>query len=88
MHNSFKSKEININYDATGWEHLTIEIFYNSPNAKKYLASIIYRPTEKYVTELNEFITEFSFFLTLLQHRIETSFICGDFNVKLLEVFY
>ena len=35
VHISFKSNEININYDATGWEHLTIEISYNSPNAKK-----------------------------------------------------
>ena len=86
VHNSFKSNEININYDATGWEHLTIEISYNSPNAKKYLVSNIYRPPEKYVAELDEFITEFSSFLTLLQHRIRTSFICGDFNVNLLEI--
>ena len=86
VHNSFKSNEININYDATGWEHLTIEISYNSPNAKKYLVSNIYRPPEKYVAELDEFITEFLYFLTLLQHRIRTSFICGDFNVNLLEI--
>ena len=26
VHNSFKSNKININYDATGLEHLTIEI--------------------------------------------------------------
>ena len=40
VHNSFKSNEININYDATGWKHLTVEISYNSPNAKKkYLVS-------------------------------------------------
>ena len=39
VHNSFKSNEININQDATGWEHLTIEISYNSPNAKKYLVN-------------------------------------------------
>ena len=86
VHNSFKSNEININYDATGWEHLTIEISYNSPNAKKYLVSNIYRPPEKYFAELDEFITEFSSFFTLLQHRIKTSFICEDFNVNLLEI--
>ena len=45
----------------------------------------IFRPPEKYVAELDEFITEFLSFLTLLQHRIRTSFICGDFNVNLLE---
>ena len=83
VHNSFKSNKININYDATGWEHLTIEISYNSPNAKKYLVSNIYRPPEKYVAELNEFITEFSSFLTLFQRRIRTSFICRDFNVSM-----
>ena len=53
---------------------------------KKYFVSNIYRPPEKYVTELDEFITEFSFFFTLLQHRIRTSFICGDFKVNLLEI--
>ena len=46
----------------------------------------IYRPRDKYVAELDEFITEFSSFLTLLQHRTETSFTCGDFNVNLLEI--
>ena len=56
VHNSFKSNENNINYDATGWEHLTLEISYNSPNAKKYLVSNIYRPQEKYVAELDEFV--------------------------------
>ena len=70
VHNSFKSNEININYDATGWEHLTIEISYNSPNAKKYLVLNIYKLPEKYVAELDEFITEFSSFLTLLQHHL------------------
>ena len=73
VYNSFKSNEININYDATGWEHLTIEISYISPNAKKYLVSNIYGPPEKYVADLDEFITEFSSFLNLLQHRIRTS---------------
>ena len=53
---------------------------------KKYLVSNIYRPPEKCVAELDEFITEFSSFFILLQHRIRTSFICGDFNVNLLEI--
>ena len=53
---------------------------------KKYLVSNFYRPPEKYVAKLDEFITEFSSFLTLLQHRIRTSSICRDCDVNLLEI--
>ena len=52
---------------------------------QKYLVSNICRPPEKYVAELDDFIIQFSTFLTLLQHRIKTLFIWGDFNTNLFE---
>ena len=56
------------------------------------MLSNIYRPPEKYVAELDSLQNFHNFYiydaynLTLLQHRIRTSFICGDFNVNLLEI--
>ena len=86
MHETYRSEEITINLDATGWEYLSIEISHNSPNAKKYVLTNVYRPPERFVDELNVFIQEFSSLLNSLQGLNRTSFVCGDFNINLLEI--
>ena len=40
---------------------------HNSPNAKKYVLTNVYRPPERFVDELNVFIQEFSSLLNSLQ---------------------
>ena len=86
VHETYRSEEITINLDATGWEYLSIEISHNSPNAKKYVLTNVYRPPERFVDELNVFIQEFSSLLNSLQDRNRTSFVCDDFNINLLEI--
>ena len=46
----------------------------------------VYRPPERFVDELNVFIQEFSSLLNSLQDLNRTSFVCGDFNINLLEI--
>ena len=60
VHETYRSEEISINLDATGWEYLSIEISHNSRNVNKYLLTNIYRPPERFLDELNVFIQEFS----------------------------
>ena len=48
VHDSFKYEEVHIGPITTGWEHLTVEVSYNTQNAKKYIISNIYRPPERY----------------------------------------
>ena len=51
VHETYKSEEITINLDATGWKYLSIEISHNSPTAKKYVLTNVYRPPEQFVDE-------------------------------------
>ena len=53
---------------------------------KKYLISNIYRPPERYVVELDLFICEFANFIDSLRGLNRVSYICGDFNINLLEI--
>ena len=48
--------------------------------------SNVYRPPEKFVVELDLFICEFSEFLTSLRNYNCSTFVCGDFNINLLEI--
>ena len=48
--------------------------------------SNIYRPPEKFVVELDLFIGEFSDFLNSLRNYNRSTFVCGDFNINLLEI--
>ena len=54
--------------------------------AKKTIISNIYRPPERYVVELDLFISEFSHFIDSLRGLNRSSFICGDFNINLLDI--
>ena len=53
---------------------------------KKFIVSNIYRPPERYVVELDLFISEFSHFMDSLRGLNRSSFICGDFNINLLDI--
>ena len=86
MHNTFKSEELHIDQIATGWEHLTVEVSHNTQNAKKYIISNTYRPPERYEIKLDQFISECSNFIDLLRCLDKSSFICGDFNMNLLDM--
>ena len=86
VHEMFRSEEVIIDQTATGWEHLTVQISHCKPNSKKYVVSNIYRPPEKFVVELDLFIGEFSDFLNSLRNYNRSTFVCGDFNINLLEI--
>ena len=85
VHDSSKSEKVHIDQITTGWEHLTVEVSHNTQNAKKYIISYIYRPPERYVIELDLFISEFSQFIDTIRGLKRSSFICGDFNINLLD---
>ena len=82
----FKSKKVHIDQITTDWEHLTVEVLHNTQNAKKYIISNIYRPPERYVIELDLFISEFSQFIDTIRGLKRSSFICGDLNINLLDI--
>ena len=82
VHDTFRSDEVyHIDQITTGWEQLTVEISHNTPGAKKYFMGTIYRPTEKYVVELDLFIGEFLNFIDSLRGLNRVSYICSDLNI-------
>ena len=52
----------------------------------KNIISNIYKPPERYVVELDLFISEFSHFIDSLRGLNRLSFICCDFNINLLDI--
>ena len=86
VHNSFRSEEVVINQIAAGWEHLTIQISHRSDNSKTYTISNVYRPPERYIIELDLFIGEFSDYIESLCNLKKSCYICGDFNINLLDI--
>ena len=82
----YKCNALIINQMTTGWEYLCIEILHNSLNSRKYIISNIHRPPEKYIEELDIFIEKFEIFLTIIKRYKKSAFICGDFNINLLEI--
>ena len=78
--------KVHIDQITTGWEQVTVEISHMTPGAKKYLIGNIYRPQERYVVELDLFIDEFSNCIDSLIGLNRVSYICGDFNINLLEI--
>ena len=81
VHNSFRSEEVVINRIATGWEHLTIQISHRSDNSKTYTISNVYRPLE-----LDLFKGEFSDYIESLCNLKKSCYICGDFNINLIDI--
>ena len=67
VHENYKCNELITNQMTTGWEYLSIEISNNSPNSRKYIIGNIYRPSEKYIEELDRFIEEFEIFITIIK---------------------
>lgn len=86
VHETFRSQEISIIHDTTGWEHQCIEISHISKNSKKYILSNMYRPPENIIDELKLFLEEFDSYMTKLLNLNKMVFICGDFNINLLEI--
>ena len=89
VHDTFRSDEVHIDQITTGREQLTVEISnINTPGANKYLISNIYRLPERYVVELDLFIGEFANFIDSLRglNTVSYMYICGDFNINLLEI--
>ena len=86
INDSFKSEKVHIDQITTGLEHLTVKVSHNTQNAKKYIISNIYRPPERYVIELDLFTSEFSQFIDTIRGLKRSSFICGDFNINLLDI--
>jgi hypothetical protein len=72
----------------TTFEHLTVKLFHMSTCVA--VVSTIYRPPDRSVNTLNQFSTDLCIYITFLQNLCDNPnislFVCGDFNINLLEI--
>ena len=86
VHEQFQCKEIFINQEHTDWDFLCLEISHYKPNSKKYLLCNIYRLPGLIVDDFCNFIDEFSSFLSFINNLRHSTYICGDYNIDLLQI--
>ena len=65
---------------------MCVEISHYEPHSKKYLLSNVYRLPGLIVEEFDLFVDQFSSFLNAVNNLKRSSFICGDFNINLLQL--
>ena len=87
VHNQFSAKPIDINENIHGWERQYIELSHKSRSSKKYVICNIYKPPNQIADDLNIFIREFSDTLSFILNRHHSAYICGDFNIDLLQMY-
>ncbi len=86
VHEQYTCNEIVIDQVCEGWEYMCLEIAHVKPRSKKYIVSNVYRPPEREVQELDTFIEQFYSFLNIIKTMNRSSFVCGDFNLNMLEL--
>ena len=86
IHSQFSVKSINILEDIHGWERQCIEISHKSVNSKKYIICNVYKPPNLPAEEFNMFVREFSNMLLFISNLHRSAYICGDFNIDLLQI--
>ena len=88
VHNQFSAKPIDINENIHEWERQCIELSHKSRSSKKYvICNIYYIPPNQIADDLNIFIREFSNTLSFISNRQHSAYICGDFNIDLLQMY-
>ena len=87
MHNDFNWEPVSIKDQTTGWENLFIKISHNKKNSKKYIIGNIYRLPSETVNDLQTFNDEFLETLEILQSKRLQVYLCGDYNINLLNVY-
>ena len=72
--------------NSTVHESMFLEIYNNACKYKKYIIGSIYRRPSQLVTDLTQFIDEFSETLTKIHATCKQSYINGDYNIDLLQL--
>ena len=86
VHDQFSAKPLKINEDIHGWERQCIQLSHKSKNSKVYTICNIYKPPNQIADDFHTFVREYSNTLSFLSTRHRSAYICGDFNIDLLQI--
>lgn len=86
IHKEFIAKPITFDVETHGWELQCIELSHKTPNGKKYTICNVYKPPNIAIDEFKLYVEEFTTLLTIIREKRRTAFVCGDFNIDLLQI--
>ena len=87
IHNELEHTVLSeINTSSTGWEYLCVQVRGRKQGSKTYTLCNTYRTPCEIVENMNIFNREFSLLLSCMKATKHSCYVCGDYNIDLLNV--
>ena len=86
IHDSFQYKQIDIIDDSPHFENICIEVWNKYAHFDKFLICDIYKPPSGTTEHLVDFTNKFTQWAAAINEKSKKSYLCGDFNINLLQI--
>ena len=86
IHDSFQYKQIDIIDDSPYFENICIEVWNKYAHFDKFLICDIYKPPSGTTEHLVDFTNKFTQWAAAINEKSKKSYLCGDFNINLLQI--
>ena len=86
IHDSFQYKQIDIIDDSLHFENICIEVWNKYAHFDKFLICDIYKPPSGTTEHLVDFTNKFTQWAAAINEKSKKSYLCGDFNINLLQI--
>ena len=86
IHDRFQYKQIDIIDDSPYFENICIEVWNKYAHFDKFLICDIYKPPSGTTEHLVDFTNKFTQWAAAINEKSKKSYLCGDFNINLLQI--
>ena len=86
IHDRFQYKQIDIIDDSPYFENICIEVWNKYAHFDKFLICDIYKPPSGTTEHLVDFTNKFTQCAAAINEKSKKSYLCGDFNINLLQI--
>ena len=86
IHDRFQYKQIDIIDDSPYFENICIEVWNKYAHFDKFLICDIYKPPSGTTEHLVDFTNKFTQWAAVINEKPKKSYLCGDFNINLLQI--
>ena len=86
IHENYSFKQVEMIDNSPLFENICVELKCINANLDKYLVSYVYKPPTGVADNLTDFINRFHMWTNDIFNKYKKSYICGDFNINLLQI--
>ena len=86
IHDSFQYKQIDIINDSPYFENICIEVWNKYAHFYNFLICDIYKLPSGTTEHLVDFTNKFTQWAAVINKKSKKSYLCGDFNINLLQI--